>query len=93
LLSGVMTMPFGKASSFVISRLAARLGAEPVFLLGDNGMPADARKVARNLGLEVVGAAGWDAEAQGFAPLARRIARSRPDAVAILGVFERNEGP
>jgi branched-chain amino acid transport system substrate-binding protein len=75
--------------------LAQELGAERVFLLGDNdwdGMPADARKAARNLGLDVAGAAGWDAEARDFTRLARRIARSRPDAVAIFGLFERNEG-
>lgn len=75
--------------------LAKQLGAERMFLLGDNdydGMPADARKAARNLGLDVVGAGGWDAEARDFAPLARRIARSRPGAVAIFGVFQMNEG-
>jgi branched-chain amino acid transport system substrate-binding protein len=75
--------------------LAQELGAERVFLLGDNdydGMPADARKAARNLGLDVAGAAGWDAEARDFTPLARRIARSRPGAVAIFGTFQMNEG-
>ena len=76
--------------------LAKELGAERVFLLGDNeegdGMPADARKAARNLGLDVVGAAGWDAEARDFASLARRIARTRPEAVVIFGTYRQNEG-
>ena len=73
--------------------LAKELGAKSVFLLGDSLRYApDARKAARNLGLDVAGAASWNYEARDFAPLARRIARSRPDAVAIFGVYERNEG-
>jgi branched-chain amino acid transport system substrate-binding protein len=75
--------------------LAKELGAKRVFLLGDNewdGMPADARKAARSLGLRVAGEAPWNYEAQDFDGLARRIARSRPDAVAIFGLYEQNEG-
>jgi branched-chain amino acid transport system substrate-binding protein len=76
-------------------QLAQELGANRVFLLGDNewdGMPADARKAAQNLGLRVAGEAPWNYEAQDFDGLARRIARSRPDAVAIFGLYEQNEG-
>jgi branched-chain amino acid transport system substrate-binding protein len=76
-------------------QLAKELGAKRVFLLGDNewdGMPADARKAARSLGLRVAGEAPWNYEAQDFDGLARRIARSRPDAVAIFGLYEQNEG-
>jgi branched-chain amino acid transport system substrate-binding protein len=75
--------------------LAKELGAKSVFLLGNNdydGMPADARRAVQNVGLDVAGAADWDPEARDFARLARRIARSRPDAVAIFGVFAENEG-
>jgi branched-chain amino acid transport system substrate-binding protein len=76
-------------------QLAKELGAKRVFLLGDNewdGMPADARKAARSLGLRVAGQAPWNSEAQDFDGLARRIARSRPGAVAIFGLYEQNEG-
>jgi branched-chain amino acid transport system substrate-binding protein len=76
-------------------QLAKELGAKRVFLLGDNeydGMPADARKAARSLGLRVAGDAPWNYEAKDFDGLARRIARSRPDAVAIFGAFGENEG-
>ena len=75
--------------------LAKELGAKRVFLLGDNeydGMPADARRAARNLGLDIAGEAAWNYEARDFDRLARSIARSRPDAVAIFGVFVENEG-
>jgi branched-chain amino acid transport system substrate-binding protein len=76
-------------------QLAKELGAKRVFLLGDNewdGMPSDARKAARSLGLRVAGDAPWSYEAGDFDGLARRIARSRPDAVAMFGLFEQNEG-
>jgi branched-chain amino acid transport system substrate-binding protein len=73
--------------------LAQELGAKSVFLLGEeDGMHADARRAARNLGLDVSGAAGWDPEARDFTALARRIARTRPEAVTIFGVFGPNEG-
>jgi branched-chain amino acid transport system substrate-binding protein len=73
--------------------LAKELGAKSVFLLGDfDNMHVDARKAARNLGLEVTGAASWNPEARDFASLARRIARTRPEAVAIFGLYEENEG-
>ena len=79
-----------------IIELAKELGAKSVFLLGDNeewdGMPADARKAARSLGLEVAGASDWDGEARDFDRLTGRIARSRPGAVAIFGLFVQNEG-
>ena len=73
--------------------LAQELGAKSVFLLGEeDGMHADARKAARNLGLDVSGAVGWDPEARDFTALARRIARTRPEAVTIFGVYGLNEG-
>jgi branched-chain amino acid transport system substrate-binding protein len=73
--------------------LAQELGAKRVFLLGEeDGMHADARKAARKLGLDASGAAVWDPEARDFTALARRIARTRPEAVTIFGVYERNEG-
>ena len=73
--------------------LAQELDAKSVFLLGEeDGMHVDARKAARNLGLDVSGAAGWDSEARDFTALARRIARTRPEAVTIFGVYGLNEG-
>jgi ABC-type branched-subunit amino acid transport system substrate-binding protein/DNA-binding beta-propeller fold protein YncE len=50
----------------------------------DSDAPAYAhgmRAAARTLGLEVVGAAGWDPGAHDFARLARRVAAARPEAV------------
>jgi branched-chain amino acid transport system substrate-binding protein len=45
----------------------------------------DMRAAARRLGLDVVGAAGWDPGARDFARLARRVAAARPEAVLMAG--------
>ena len=45
----------------------------------------DMRAAARTLGLEVVGAAGWDPGARDFAGLAGRVAAARPEAVLMAG--------
>lgn len=72
--------------------LAKDLGADSVFLLGnEDGMGDDAARAASNLGLEIAGSDGWDPEASTFTDLARRIAGTKPGAVAILGVFDRHE--
>ncbi|HET8823255.1 MAG TPA: protein kinase [Thermoleophilaceae bacterium] len=45
----------------------------------------DMRAAALKLGLDVVGAAGWDPDARHFARLARRVAAARPEAVLMTG--------
>jgi branched-chain amino acid transport system substrate-binding protein len=71
-------------------QLAKDLGADSVFLLGnEDGMGSDAARAASNLGLEVAGSANWDGEASTFTGLARRIAGTKPEAVAIFGVYDR----
>jgi ABC-type branched-subunit amino acid transport system substrate-binding protein/DNA-binding beta-propeller fold protein YncE len=52
----------------------------------DTAAFADAmRAAARTLGLDVVGAAGWDPGARDFARLARRVAAAGPEAVLMAG--------
>ena len=52
----------------------------------------DVATAARNLGLEIVGSTQWSAEARNFERLARRIARTRADAVFIGGFLYPNGG-
>jgi branched-chain amino acid transport system substrate-binding protein len=49
------------------------------------GFADDMRAAARTLGLDVVGAAGWDPGARDFGRLARRVAAARPEAVLMAG--------
>jgi branched-chain amino acid transport system substrate-binding protein len=79
------------------AQLAKELGARRLFVLavaagtyGDFG--ADVETAARNLGLEIVGSAGWDSKARNFDRLARRIALTRPDAVFVSGLAFPNGG-
>jgi branched-chain amino acid transport system substrate-binding protein len=73
-------------------QLAKDLGADSVFLLGDiDGMAADARTAAGNLGLRIAGSTGWSFDARTYGALARSVSRTRPGAVAVFGFFERNE--
>ena len=71
--------------------IAKGLGHERLFVLdaGEYGdrYTADLREHARRYGIEVVGSARFDPEAESFARLARRVARSGPQSVAIVGVF------
>ena len=52
----------------------------------------DVATAARNLGLEIVGSTKWNAEARSYERLARRIARTRADAVFIGGFLYPNGG-
>lgn len=62
-----------------------------VFLMWDRRDPSmdefasDMRAAARARGLEVVGAAGWDPNARGFAGLVRLVAAAKPEAVLMAG--------
>ena len=53
----------------------------------------DMRAAARTLGLEVVGAAGWDPGAASFDGPGRRVAAARPDAVLMAGAAPPHVGP
>jgi DNA-binding SARP family transcriptional activator/ABC-type branched-subunit amino acid transport system substrate-binding protein/DNA-binding beta-propeller fold protein YncE len=70
---------------------AEELGRTRVFVLWDRedpymaGFADDMRAAARTLGLDVVGAAGWDPGARDFARLAGRVAAARPEAVLMAG--------
>jgi ABC-type branched-subunit amino acid transport system substrate-binding protein/DNA-binding beta-propeller fold protein YncE len=74
-----------------LAQTAKELRRSRVFVLWDRddsdtaGFADDMRAAARTLGLEVVGAAGWDPEARHFARLARRVAAARPEAVLMAG--------
>jgi branched-chain amino acid transport system substrate-binding protein len=58
----------------------------------DDSFGIDIKTAAGNLGLEIVGSTGWNPEARNFDRLARRIARTRPDAVFIGGFLYPNGG-
>jgi ABC-type branched-subunit amino acid transport system substrate-binding protein/DNA-binding beta-propeller fold protein YncE len=70
---------------------AKELRRTRLFVLWDGGdsdtagFADDMRAAARTLGLDVVGAAGWDPGARHFARLARRVAGARPEAVLMAG--------
>jgi branched-chain amino acid transport system substrate-binding protein len=74
------------------AQLVKELGARQLFVLSDDDFGADVKTAARNLGLEIVGSAGWDPEARNFDRLARRIALTRPDAVFVGSFLYPNGG-
>jgi branched-chain amino acid transport system substrate-binding protein len=71
-------------------------GHHRVFVLDDGNwgygapMAEGFETAAKRLGLEVVGRASWDPGDASYATLARRVARSRPDAVFIGGLLDTN---
>jgi ABC-type branched-subunit amino acid transport system substrate-binding protein/DNA-binding beta-propeller fold protein YncE len=71
--------------------MAQRLGLRRVFVVAERGsdwktIHADAfSRAATRLGLQVVGSAGFDAEAASYARLASRVADARPDGVFLGG--------
>jgi branched-chain amino acid transport system substrate-binding protein len=74
------------------AQLVKELGARRLFVLSDPYFGTDVATAARNLGLEIVGSTGWSSEARSFERLARRIARTRADAVFIGGFLYPNGG-
>ena len=80
------------------ARQAVERGLARAYVLTDGvdaysaGTAAGFRDAARELGLEVVGEEKWDAEATGYAALARRVERSRADAVFFGGYLFSNGG-
>jgi branched-chain amino acid transport system substrate-binding protein len=75
---------------------AQQLGKKRVYVLWDRrdadftSFATIMRNSARKLGLDVVGAAGWDANAGSFAALARRVRAARPEALLLSGTFPRH---
>ena len=85
------------AQGAALSLLARRLGARRLFLLDDGqgtgyAMTRYVTDAARRLGLTVAGSAHWLEHSRGYSALARRVARSRPDAVVLTGCLCLN-GP
>jgi DNA-binding SARP family transcriptional activator/ABC-type branched-subunit amino acid transport system substrate-binding protein/streptogramin lyase len=75
------------------AQLVEELGARRLFVLSDPYFGTDVATAARNLGLEVVGSTeGWSSEARSFERLARRIDRTRADAVFLGGFLYPNGG-
>jgi DNA-binding SARP family transcriptional activator/ABC-type branched-subunit amino acid transport system substrate-binding protein len=74
------------------AELAKQLGARRVVVLsprGEDSYPGfarDVRTAGRQLGLNVVGL-GYDPEAHDFAPFARSVERTRPDAVVVADII------
>jgi branched-chain amino acid transport system substrate-binding protein len=76
---------------------AQRHGARRAFVVQDGGpygkgLATTFEQAARQLGLEVVGTARWDAKADGYRPLAERIGATRADTVFVSGDISAN-GP
>jgi branched-chain amino acid transport system substrate-binding protein len=78
--------------------LAKRLGITKLFLL-HSGNPQygralgeSIRAVATRLGIAIAGFEPWDPSARGYTALARKIERSRADAVFLGGIIDEN-GP
>jgi DNA-binding SARP family transcriptional activator/ABC-type branched-subunit amino acid transport system substrate-binding protein/DNA-binding beta-propeller fold protein YncE len=73
--------------------LARQLGHDRLFLLTSSAdeyvaaYPVGARRYAERVGVSIVGTATFDPDAKSFASLARRVASSRPESVAIVGLL------
>jgi len=86
------------ASAVALAKLANELGRKSLFVMWDRDdsdtavFAADIRAAARRLGLRIAGAAAWNPQARDFAGLARRIARTRPEAVLMAGAAPRYSG-
>ncbi len=78
--------------------LAKQLGHERLFLLTSKydeysaNYTRDLRAAARRLGVDIVGSARFDPEAESFRALVRRVARARPESVAIVGLLVPGTG-
>ena len=78
--------------------LAKQLGHDRLFLLTSKydeysaNYTRDLRAAARRLGVDIVGSARFDPEAESFRALVRRVARARPESVAIVGLLVPGTG-
>lgn len=80
------------------AELARQLGHERLFLLISSGAEysarylASLRRHAKQAGVRIVGTATFDPDAASFARLVRRVVRSRPESVAIVGLLTPETG-
>ncbi len=94
----VRVYPTDDLQGAALALVARDRGRRRVHVLddGDPGygalMATGFETAAGRLGLEVVGRESWDPRARGYAALARRIARSRAQAVFVGGLLDTNAG-
>ena len=87
-------VPTDDYAAAALARLAKAEGAARVAVLDDSNplfpslLAARFEAEAQRLGLDVVVRASWNPQAASFAPLARRVARARPDAVFLDGIID-----
>ena len=87
-------IPRDDLQGVALALMAQRLGSRRVFVVTERGSfdkktYADPfTRAATRLGLDVVGSAGYDPEARSQAPLAARVADSRPDGVFLGGWWD-----
>ena len=92
----VRVFPGDDLRSAALAVFAKERGHRRVFVLDDGDpwwgamMARGFQTAATRLGLNVVGAARWNPEAAGYAPLAERVARARPTAVFVGGLLDTN---
>ena len=75
--------------------LARRLGAHRVYVLDDSefygqGLAASFSAAAHKLGITIAGSGSWSVNTRTFTSLARRAARTKPDAVLLGGAIQTN---
>jgi branched-chain amino acid transport system substrate-binding protein len=92
----VRIYPREEVQSAANAVFARRLGARRVAVLSDGGFGEPQAfyfsRAARRLGLEVVAAHRWRAEAHDYGSLANAVARARPDLVVLGGLLDTNGG-
>jgi branched-chain amino acid transport system substrate-binding protein len=94
--SFVRVFPAEDLEGPALAQLARDRGARRVFALDDglrgysDLIAAAFERAARRLGLDVVGRARWKATGGSNIGLAQRVADSRPDAVLLSGLLNRN---
>jgi class 3 adenylate cyclase/ABC-type branched-subunit amino acid transport system substrate-binding protein/streptogramin lyase len=77
--------------------LAKRLGVRRLYVLHDAdpygfGIASNVRHAATELGIAVAGFEGWDPQARTYTAIARKIQRSRADAVFLGGIAPDSNG-
>jgi DNA-binding SARP family transcriptional activator/ABC-type branched-subunit amino acid transport system substrate-binding protein/streptogramin lyase len=83
---------------FAQVELARQLGHDRLFVLTSRGgeygdlFPDGMRAYAKRVGIRIVGEASFDAEAEEFEQLVRRVATARPESVAIVGLLVPGTG-
>lgn len=90
--------PTGDLEGAALALLARDLGRSQVFVL-DDGDPGYGmlqattfETAARRVGLDVVGRASWDPQADEYSALARRVSESGATAVYVGGLIDTNAG-